>query len=138
MENLSRYPDDPRAVVTSLGREDSTLSIVGQEAGHRWLTYFRYPNGGNPQSNVLLGRDNDHWSFFFNSNASVMEGNEIRDNGDGSFTTTDTVKRFNHFDQYAMGIRAPEEVAPSFVVLNPDRGSSGAAQRTGAIGHGRD
>ena len=33
---------------------------------------------------ALLGRDLAHWSFFFNSDASVMEGNQIEDQGAAS------------------------------------------------------
>ncbi len=130
MENLTRYPDDPLQVVPLLG-ENNTISVFGQEAGHRWLAYVRYPIETNPRSTVLLGRDNTHWSFFFNSEASVAEGNEIRDNGDGTFTTTDTVKRYSPFDQYIIGLRAPEEVPPSFVVTNPSILGADRSPRTG-------
>jgi uncharacterized protein (TIGR03437 family) len=119
MADMSRYPDDPRATLFFVSG-DTTLSILGQEAGHRWLARLQYPFGSNPRSNILLGRDNAHWSFYFNSEASVEEGNEIRDNGDGSFTTTATVQRYGTLDQYVMGLRRPDEVTPSFVVTSPD------------------
>jgi uncharacterized protein (TIGR03437 family) len=119
MGDMGRYPADPSAAVPYIPPK-TTLSALGEETGHRWLAHLRYPYGGDPKSTILLGRDNDHWSFFFNSDASLMEGNRIRDNGDGSFTTVAVVEHYNHFDQYAMGLRAPEEVAPSFVVTNTD------------------
>ena len=119
MADVRRFPDDPRATIFPLSG-DSSLSIMGQEAGHRWLVRVQYPLADNPRSNVLLGRDLAHWSYFFNSEASVVEGNEIRDNGDGSFTTVGTVSRYGTLDQYVMGLRNPEEVNPSFVVLRPD------------------
>ena len=34
---------------------------------------------------ALLGRDDVHWSFFFDSDASHLEGNDLEDVGDGSF-----------------------------------------------------
>ncbi|MBI3935249.1 MAG: hypothetical protein HY316_11215, partial [Acidobacteria bacterium] len=118
MGNLSRYPADPSQVF--LRGVDSTLSIMGQEAGHRFLTYVRFRDPEtNTNSTGLLGRDLQHWSFFFNSDASVMEGNRIRDNGNGTFTTTGAVEHYNEFDQYIMGLRPPEEVGPSFLVKNP-------------------
>ena len=46
-------------------------------------------------SDALLGRDDAHWSFFFNSDASVMEGNDIEDQGGGQFRTIDAVKRYS-------------------------------------------
>ncbi len=115
MGQLAQYPSDPAQVFFG---ENSTLSILGQENGHRWLANMLYPIATNAVSPILLGRDNEHWSFFFNSEASVMEGNAIRDNGDGTFTTTEAVKRYSMLDQYVMGLRAPEEVSPSFVVTN--------------------
>ncbi len=111
--DLTNYPDDPSAVF--LG-ENNTISVLGQEFGHRWLALVRYPTEAEPQSPILLGRDKAHWSFFFNSEASVVEGNEIKDNGDGSFLTINTVARYGTLDQYVMGLRAPEEVPANFVI----------------------
>ncbi|HWP85141.1 MAG TPA: hypothetical protein VNN17_08125, partial [Terriglobia bacterium] len=56
MGNLNRYPADPAAVF--LRGVDSTLSVLGQEAGHRFLAYalFRDPETG-AHSTELLGRD---------------------------------------------------------------------------------
>ena len=124
MGDLDKYPADPTQVIQSVPPND-TLSVLGQEAGHRWLVHFRYPFLTDPSSTILLGRDLAHWSFFFNSEASVVEGNEIRDNGDGTFTTTDAVRRYGSFDQYAMGLLAAGEVPPSFVVPDPDRPAFG-------------
>ena len=118
--DLDKYPTDSTQVIPNLG-PNTILSVLGQEAGHRWLVHFRYPFLTDPRSTILLGRDLAHWSFFFNSEASVVEGNEIQDNGDGTFTTTDAVRRYGSFDQYAMGLLAAEEVPPSFVVPDPDR-----------------
>jgi hypothetical protein len=118
MDALSKYPDDPMARVNGLG-ENSTLSVLGQEVGHRWLAFvsFRDHNGRTSQS--LLGRDDSHWSFFFDSDASVMEGNDIQDLGGGSFRTVDAVRRYSALDQYAMGLLRDSEVAPFFWVENP-------------------
>lgn len=119
MGNLGRYPSDPSAVF--FRGVDSTLSLLGQESGHRFLAYVTFDDqAGNRNSNTLLGRDLQHWSFLFNSDASVMEGNRIRDNGDGTFTTIGAVEHYSDLDQYLMGLRFPEEVSPSFVVTNPD------------------
>lgn len=126
MGNLSRYPADPSAVF--LRSVDSTLSVMGQEAGHRFLSYAGWsdPNGSS-RSTALLGRDLQHWSFFFNSEASVMEGNRIRDNSNGTFTTTAAVEQYNEIDQYLMGLRDPGEVGPSFLVQNPSPSRSPAS-----------
>jgi uncharacterized protein (TIGR03437 family) len=126
MGNLARYPADPSQVF--LRGVDSTLSILSHEAGHRFLSYIRFRDPETQlNSTGLLGRDLQHWSFFFNSEASVLEGNRIRDNGDGTFTTTGAVQHYSELDQYIMGLRAPGEVSPSFLVKNPSLGLSPGA-----------
>jgi uncharacterized protein (TIGR03437 family) len=117
MEDLGKYPSDPRARIGAVP-PNNTLSVMGQELGHRWLAFLRYPFGGIQLSDIILGRDEAHWSFFFNSEGSVMEGNAISDNGNGTFTTGEAVNKYSTLDQYVMGLRGPEEVNPSFVVLN--------------------
>ncbi|MBI3896444.1 MAG: hypothetical protein HY313_10995 [Acidobacteria bacterium] len=114
MGNLLRYPSDPFTVF--LG-ENSTLSILGQEAGHRFLVYVTFNDPeGSPNSTALLGRDFQHWSFLLNSDASVLEGNRIQDNGSGTFTTIGAVEHYNEIDQYLMGLRSPGEVSSTFLV----------------------
>jgi uncharacterized protein (TIGR03437 family) len=62
----------------------------------------------------MLGFQNAHWYFGFNSDASLLEGNRIQDNGGNSFTTIATVEKYSALDQYLMGWRAPEEVEPEY------------------------
>ena len=114
MNELAEFPDDPDAVFFGT---NSTLGIMGQEAGHRWLAFVRF-RSGSTNSTALLGRDDAHWSFFFDSDASVMEGNDIRDNGDGSFTTTAGTTRYSQLDQYLMGFRPASDVGSLFYVSN--------------------
>ena len=54
------------------------------------------------------------------SDASVMEGNDIDDLGGGAFKTKGAVSRYSLLDQYAMGLRAAAEVPPFFYVDVPD------------------
>jgi hypothetical protein len=126
MDMLSKYPDDPR---TKFLGENNTLSILGQEAGHRWLAYLEFREGAT-NSGELLGRDESHWSFFFDSDASNMEGNDIADNGGGSFRTVGAVSQYSALDQYAMGLRLASEVPPMFLV----RGANGSAEDAPRIG----
>ena len=120
MGPLSNYPADPTERILLLG-ENNTLSVMGQEAGHRFLVFvrFRDPVSGQPSFD-LLGRDQAHWSFFFNSDASLVEGNRIEDRGMVSprFRTIAAVEKYSDFDQYLMGLRADDEVQPSFLVEN--------------------
>ena len=116
MDFLGKYPDEPQQPF--LG-ENNTVSVMGQEVGHRWLAFvdFRDHNGARSQS--LLGRDDSHWSFFFDSDASVMEGNDIEDLGGGAFRTVGAVRRYSLLDQYAMGLIGPGQVPTFFYVQNP-------------------
>jgi hypothetical protein len=116
MDSIGKYPANPQDVVQG---ENSTLSVLGQETGHQWLAFFEFRDASGRRSSALLGRDLAHWSFFTDSDASVMEGNDIEDLGGGSFRTVGTVSRFNAADQYAMGLREPSEVPPFFYVENP-------------------
>jgi hypothetical protein len=130
MDNLAKYPDNPVDPVPGI-RPNTTVSVLGQEVGHRWLAFlrFRAPNGTT--SDDLLGRDRSHWSFFFDSDASVMEGNDIEDLGGGSFRTTAVVQRYSLLDQYAMGLVSEAEV-PSFFFVESPTNMSAVRQREDA------
>lgn len=116
MDTITKYPEDP--AVRFVG-ENSTLGLLGHESGHRWLVglQFQAPNGS--LSGAWLGRDQVHWSFFMDSDASFVEGNDIEDLGGGSFRTTAAVDRYSALDQYAMGLRSAAEVPPVFYVDSP-------------------
>jgi hypothetical protein len=128
MDTLSRYPADPRQ--RFLG-ENNTLSLMGQECGHRWLAFLKFRDGDS-NSTELLGRDEAHWSFFFDSDASHMEGNDIEDMGNGIFRTVGAVSRYSPLDQYAMGLRAAADVPPMFLVTRVTSGQgAGDAPKIG-------
>jgi hypothetical protein len=122
MDFIGKYPDDPQQ--TFLG-ENSTVSVLGQEVGHRWLSFLEFRDHTGARSEALLGRDQAHWSFFFDSDASVMEGNDIEDLGGGSFRTVAAVRRFSLLDQYAMGLIPESQVPPFFYVQDPINVSGG-------------
>jgi len=143
MGPLSQYPADPFQVIPLIG-ENSTMSVMGQEVGHRWGAYLDFldPVTGL-RSSSLLGRGRAHWSFFFNSEASVLEGNRIEDLGQNAsprFRTTGTVSQFSPLDEYIMGLRAPEDVPASFLVEQPiisGGSSTGRPPQTGVSFRGQ-
>lgn len=96
------------------------FEILGHETGHRWLARLRFRDAAGSTSGALLGRGDVHWSFFLDSDASVLEGNEIAGAGGGRFATTDIVRRFSPLDQYAMGLRSAAEMPPFFHVAFAD------------------
>lgn len=142
---VSAYPSLPTTRFLGL---NSSLSILGQEQGHRWLSFIRYP-GNDP--GILLGRQQAHWSFFLNiestsafstsaaPRSSSNEGNVWIDNGDGTFTTPPEllIDGFSPLDQYLIGVRAAEEVPDTFVIENPQTNiSREAAPRAGVTVRG--
>lgn len=120
MGPLSQYPRDPYARVGSRGAitGDSAMTILGHEAGHLFLALASVRDPARPGDLPMLGAQLAHWSFNFHSDASLLEGNRIADNGDGTFLTTATVEGFSALDQYLMGLRGPGEVDPVFYVAN--------------------
>ncbi|MDP9323671.1 MAG: hypothetical protein M3P13_08545, partial [Acidobacteriota bacterium] len=121
MDWLGKYPDNP--LQTFLG-ENNTVSVLGQECGHRWLAFLEFRDRNGQRSQALLGRDLAHWSFFFDSDASVMEGNDIEDLTGGSFKTVAAVQRYSRLDQYAMGLLSASDVGGFFYVESPTNMSS--------------
>lgn len=121
MGNQHDWPADPQANMAGL---NSAISIVCHELGHRWLVYVQF---NAADQNALLGRDDSHWSFFVDTRtneagniSSLMEGNAWREGGGGIFTTSETtVNYFSRLDEYLMGLRAADEVAP-FTYLETD------------------
>lgn len=122
MNRLSVYPDDLNCLADPncrlSGNNDSTLTLMGQEAGHQWLAFLMFDDAG-VSSDLLLGRDFAHWSFFLDSDASDMEGNNWVDNANGTFTSNELTIRYSPLDQYAMGLRSASEVPDFFFIRNP-------------------
>lgn len=119
MGPLTNYSPDPTFPI--LG-QDNTLDVISHEAGHRFLTVVEFidPTTGL-RSDSLLGRQGAHWSFFFNSDASFLEGNRIDDRAmmTPRFLTSENGEHYSELDQYLMGLRFPHEVTPSFLVEQP-------------------
>jgi hypothetical protein len=113
-----RYPANPNQIF--LGT-NSTITIMGQESGHRWLAFTPFLDGSFP-STAILGRDLAHWSFFFDSDGSVMEGNDIQDRGSNlgmqEFITVGATYTYSKLDQYIMGLLGKEDVSPMLLVEN--------------------
>jgi hypothetical protein len=111
MGGIAKYPPAPEdpAIGTN-----STLDVVAHEAGHRWLALLRYVDGGGQATDALLGRQRAHWAYCVDTDASVMEGNEFRDDGGGLYTSVAATDRYSLLDQYAMGLVPPSAVPPFY------------------------
>ncbi|MBI4892302.1 MAG: hypothetical protein HY821_16880 [Acidobacteria bacterium] len=129
MGPLRQYPRDPYARVGSRGllTGDNTMTLIGHETGHLFLALASIRDPLNPDARPMLGTQLAHWSFNFNSEASLLEGNRIQDNGPGlvnRFLTVGTVEGYSALDQYLMGLRHPLEVPPTFLVKNSNRAAT--------------
>ncbi len=132
MGPLRQYPEDPEAVIPLIG-EATTVALLGHETGHRWLAYLDIIDPATGlRSSSTLGRQMAHWSFFLNTDASVLEGNRISDMGEGAsprFRTTGAVSGYSSLDLYGMGLISPEEVGATFFVENPSGAGSSSRAR---------
>ncbi len=124
---ISQYPTNPDGHVLARGpTKDTPVSIMAHEAGHRFLAYVSVSDPDNPDYLPMLGFQSAHWAFTYDSEASLLEGNKIQDNGEGHsprFLTTDNVQVYSPLDQYLMGFRAPSGVPPTFVITSPSIGT---------------
>jgi len=108
MNDLAFWSDDPGAPPRAKGYAfaESTLAVLAHETGHRWLAHL---------GDGLCSGDG-HWSYFLDSGASLMGGNRLRENPDGSFTSIGALETFAPLDLYLMGLLPPAQVAPFYVV----------------------
>ncbi len=120
MGDLRQYPSDPNGLVPARsGSQYTPLTVLGHEVGHMWLALASIRNPANPSARPMLGLQLAHWAFNFNSEASLLEGNRIEDSGPGAFPRFRTIavtQGYAPLDQYLMGLRAPEDVPPTFLV----------------------
>lgn len=127
MDRISKYGLAPAAKV--LG-ENSALGILAHETGHRWLALLKFLDADRMISDQLLGRQRAHWSFFLDSDGSVMEGNEIEDLGGGGFRTVSSTEKYSRLDLYAMGLATAAEVPRFFYIDAPISGFNREDQQT--------
>lgn len=120
--NIHQYPSNPYSPLPDTST--SLLQIIAHETGHRWLSYVDILHDGR-NSDSLLGREKSHWSFFFNSNGSFLEGNQIAKRNSTSFLTTTPYSGYSDLDLYLMGLIPPDEVTDTFLVEGANSFSGG-------------
>jgi uncharacterized protein (TIGR03437 family) len=118
--DLSFYPTDPNAPVPVRAvNGDTPLTVLGHESGHLFLAFASIPDPNDPTAKPMLGYQGAHWSFVYDSEASLLEGERITDLGGGRFVTAAITQGFAPLDRYLMGFAPSTDVLPTFIVLNP-------------------
>jgi MYXO-CTERM domain-containing protein len=94
------------------------LETWGQESGHRWMVFMKFRDRRDgSMSDAMLGRACSHYNRFLDSGASVHDGYDWKDNGNGSFTADERFGyRFGDLDLYGMGLLAADELPPFFLI----------------------
>jgi hypothetical protein len=111
--NIHQFPTDPNQTLPDT--YTSFLQMKAHETAHRWLAYIGTELDGR-FSDVILGRDSSHWSFFLNSEGSFLEGNQVQQNSRSSFTTSTPFVRFSDLDLYLMGLVSEDDVTDTYFV----------------------
>ncbi|QSQ15625.1 CARDB domain-containing protein [Myxococcus landrumensis] len=99
---------------------DAATALLVHEVAHQWTGHVRYRLAGESQlRSDLLGRDAAHWSFFFDSDASVLYGSDWGPDSPGTFSALKSQTRYSDLDLYLMGFLSPLEVGP-LTLLAPE------------------
>lgn len=96
---------------------DYTMGVLSHELYHRWGVHVRFIKDGTI-SDSLIGKDESHWSYLFDTRGSLQYGNTWQDNGDGTFTSLTNRKYFSKLDLYLMGFAEKSEVDPMLLIEN--------------------
>ncbi|MGC9044791.1 MAG: hypothetical protein ACP5KG_13175 [Myxococcota bacterium] len=149
MGDIAKLPNNPDDRYTGIiGYALSGIELLGHEFGHQWLVGIKaktvegknlcamrgYEPSGEPQTgdcewNTSINDYNQHWSYYFNSDASLMYGSRIKDLGDGKFELSYDHPKYSELDQYLMGLRSIDEVDTDklFYVDNGNQNSGSAS-----------
>lgn len=117
MNDIPEYPS-PTAAIPGFPNSVTGVEVLGQEAGHMMASFVNI-DAVVPNADIL-GRGESHWSLFLDSEASVLEGCRWQDNGNGTFTSIETFNGFSQLDEYLLGLRAPADVDPMWVIDSND------------------
>ncbi len=124
MGPITNYPLDPHQTVPLRASAlDTPLTVLGHEAGHLFLAFASVPDPTSPGILPMLGFGGAHWSFVFNSEASLDEGEQITDRGAGvspRFITSAVTQGYSPLDRYLMGFGPAGEVPATFYVKGYD------------------
>lgn len=130
MAALQRYVLSQRAP-----EFENLRNTLAHELMHRWGVGVSYHDAQGQPRNDLRGRDDTHWSYFLDSDASLMYGNDWARREDGRYESRNVRFRYSALDLYLAGFAAAEEVAPMDLIRGGD-GNAADLPRLGAISAG--
>lgn len=130
MAALQRYVLSQRAP-----EFENLRNTLAHELMHRWGVGVSYHDAQGQPRNDLRGRDGMHWSYFLDSDASLMYGNDWARREDGRYESRNVRFRYSALDLYLAGFAAAEEVAPMDLIRGGD-GNAADLPRLGALSAG--
>jgi hypothetical protein len=111
--DLAEYVTDPLDPEFETG-----LTVLGHELMHRWGARVNHQLPDGSISDALVSSDRGHWSLLLDTQASLIDGNDWRANGDGTFTSVGIQKFLSPLDLYLAGFFAPEEASDFTLIEN--------------------
>ncbi len=112
------------------------MGVYLQEFGHQWTSYVYYadaPDSDVVYADLLLDGEPGHWDFYMDDGhspmnydfqfTSFMSTHWQRRQGDPAlfdYHPTETIE-YCDLDLYLMGLKEPQEVAPCYFILGPQR-----------------
>jgi hypothetical protein len=118
MSSINAWPSANPAA-RQLGKGNNFLTIMGQEAGHRWGAFMNFQDAMSMTSNLILGRSDAHWSYYVDVDHSSLEGGNWVSTGGMNYTCPTNIDYFSEIDEYTFGLRTPAEVKDFFFISSP-------------------
>lgn len=111
---------------------DALLDTLMHEIMHQWGVYVRYRDDNGQANDSLLGQHGSHWSFFADTDASVMYGARWQEQGAGRFRVIGIRERYSPLDLYLAGF-LPAEQVPPIRLIRSFQGSPADLPRLGTV-----
>lgn len=130
MAATSRY-----AYAPGDARYRDVLTTLAHEIMHRWGARVSYRTDAGEISRALIGERGSHWSYFLDTDASLMYGADWNRRADGRYESVSIRQRFSPLDLYVAGFAAASEV-PAMSLISGGDGNAVDLPRLGAISGG--
>lgn len=130
MAALSRWTLNPRDPAYR-----NVLTVMAHEVMHRWGVRVRYADASGQMRDDLLGREDTHWNYFADTDASLMYGASWTPTTPGRFRSTEVMQRLSWLDLYLAGLADAAEVPPVRLIRSQS-GDRGALPVMGAEADG--